>query len=65
MYPITPSLGLTEDQDLAAIHFLLQELDQTGVLIAFLHKQELLRYPVVGFELCGTDDYPVGVPQKL
>ena len=50
-YPITATLSLTEDKNLAAIHLLLQKLDQAGVLVALLYEEEVLCYSVVRFQL--------------
>ncbi len=65
VYPITSTFGLTEDQYLAAIHLLLKQLGQLGVLFILLEEDELLSNPVVGLELCGTNHDSVGVLQEV
>ncbi len=64
-YPVTSTFGLTEDQYLAAIHFLLKQLGQLGVLLILLEEDELLSNPMVGLQLCGTNHDSVGVLQEV
>lgn len=64
-YPITPTFGFTENQYLAAIHLLLEQLCQPRVLFILLEEDELLCYPVVGFQLSGADDNSIGVFQEV
>lgn len=64
-YPITASLGLAEDQDLAAIHFLLQQLQQAGILVTLLQEDKVLRNSMVGFQLRGANCDSVGIPQEV
>ena len=64
-YPITSTLCFTKNQYLAAVHLLLQQLSQPRVLFILLEEDELLRYPVIGFELSGANDNSVRVLQEV
>jgi len=64
-YPVTSTFGFTEDQYFAAIHFLLKQLGQLGVLLILLEEDELLSDPMVGLQLCGTNHDSVGVLQEV
>ena len=64
-HPITATFGLTKHQDLAPIHLLFKQLSQPRVLLILLEEDELLRNSVVGLQLSGADDNPVGIPQKI
>ena len=64
-HPVTAALGLTKHQNLAPVHFLFKQFSQPGVLLILLKEDELLCNPVIGFQLSGADNNPVGIPQEI
>lgn len=64
-YPVTSTFGFTEHQYLAAVHLLLKQLSQLGVLLILLEEDEVLSNPMVGLQLCGTNHNSVGVLQEV